>query len=105
MEKYKNTYIFKKNIVIEKKKETIVPEFGDEFFLCKGQAEIYKRVVNECMGEHIAESYSSESFDEYVTDYKLCNKLSINNKPYSFFGYKMESPDGTTKRKFFLYET
>lgn len=106
MEENKNTYIFKKNIVIEKKRETIVPEFGDEFILCENLIDVYKRVSQDKLNHNLTvEDYSTESFEDYVTDYKLCDKLSINNKPYSFFGYKIESPDGTTRRKFFLYET
>jgi hypothetical protein len=106
MEENKNTYIFKKNIVIEKKRETITPEFGDEFILCENLIDVYKRVSQDKLNHNLTvEDYSTESFEDYVTDYKLCDKLSINDKTYSFFGYKIESPDGTTRRKFFLYET
>ena len=105
MEENKNTFFYKSNIVVEKEREAITPEPYDEFFLCKDQAEVYERAVRECTGEHITESYSSESFDEYVTDYKLCHKLSINSKEYSFFGYKMIYPNGLSKRRFYIYET
>lgn len=106
MEENKNTYIFKKNIVIEKKRETITPEFGDEFILCEDLADVYKRVSQDKFSHNLTvEDYSTENFEDYVTGYKLCDKLSINDKTYSFFGYKIESPDGTTKRRFFLYET
>ena len=106
MEENKNTYIFKKNIVIEKKRETIAPEFGDEFILCEDLADVYKRVSQDKLNHNLTvEDYSTENFEDYVTDYKLCDKLSINDKTYSFFGYKIAYPDGTTRRKFFLYET
>lgn len=114
MEENKNTYIFEKNIVIEKKRETITPEFGDEFILCEDLADVYKRVSQDNLTlegydkpSHnlTLEDYSTENLGDYVTDYKLCDKLSINDKAYSFFGYKIGSPDGTTRRKFFLYQT
>ena len=100
----KNTFFYKRNIVVEKERETITPELYDEFFLCKDLAEVYERAVRECLGEHIVESYSSERFDEHVTGYKLCHRLSINGKEYSFFGHKMIYPNGLTKRWFYLYE-
>ena len=105
MEENKNTIYYKSNIVIEKKREAITPEPYDEFFLCKDQTEVYERAVRECTGEHITESYSSESFDEYVTGYKLCYRLSINGNMYKFFGYKTIYPNGLSKRRFYLYET
>lgn len=106
MEENKNIYVFKKNIVIEKKRETIAPEFGDEFILCENLVDVCKRVSQDKLNHNLTvEEYSTERFEEHVTGYKLCNKLSINNKSYGFFGYKIESPDGTTKRKFFLFET
>ena len=106
MEENKNTYIFKKNIVIEKKRETIAPEFGDEFILCEDLADVCKRASQDKSSHNLTlEDYSTESLGDYVTDYKLCDKLSINDKTYSFFGYKIGSPDGTTRRKFFLYQT
>ena len=105
MEENKNTFFYKSNIVIEKERESITPEPYDEFFLCKDWTEVYERAVRECTGEHITESYSSESFDEHVTGYKLCHRLSINGNMYKFFGYKMIYPNGLSKRRFYLYET
>ena len=105
MEAFKNTFPYKTNITIEKKREAITPELYDEFFLCKDQAEVYERAVRECLGEHIVESYSSEKFDKDVTEYKLCHRMSINDNLYSFFGFKMIYPNGLTKRWFYLYET
>ena len=105
MEENKNTFFYKRNIVVEKEREAITPEPYDEFFLCKNGAEVYERAVRECTGEHITESYSSESFDEHVTGYKLCHRLSINGNMYKFFGYKMIYPNGLSKRRFYLYET
>ena len=100
-----NTYFYKRNLVIEKERETITPELGDEFIVCKDLPEVYELVSKNKFGQDnsykVIEYYSSESFDEHVTDYKLCNRL----EPYNFFGYKLEYPDGTTKREFFLYET
>ena len=102
----KNTFFYKRNIVIEKKREAITPEAGDEFILCENLIDVYKRVSQDKLNHNLTvEDYSTENFEDYVTGYKLCDKLSINDKTYSFFGYKMAYPDGTTRRKFFLYET
>ena len=106
MEENKNTFFYKRNIVIEKERETITPEYGDEFILCEDLADVYKRVSQDKSSHNLTvEDYLTESLEDYVTDYKLCDKLSINDKTYNFFGYKMAYPDGTTRRKFFLYET
>lgn len=106
MEENKNTYIFKKNIVIEKKRETIIPEAGDEFILCENLKEVYQLVSYDRFNhDQVVEDYSSENLGEHVTDYQLCHRLSINGNMYKFFGYKMKYPNGITKRKFFLYET
>ena len=104
-EENKNTFFYKRNIVVEKERETITPEPYDEFFLCKDLVDVYKRVSQDKFNHNLTvEEYSTENFEEYVTDYKLCNKLSINGRAYSFFGYKIAYPDGTTKRQFYLYE-
>ena len=101
----KNTFFYKRNIVVEKERETIIPKPYDEFFLCKDLVDVYERVTQDKLSHSlIVEDYSTENFEEYVTDYKLCDKLSINDKTYSFFGYKIAYPDGTTRRRFYLYK-
>lgn len=104
----KNIYIYDKTITIDKKPIQIVPEPGDNFIICKDRDDAYLKLIkyrDEFTLEysHVIGMYSSEDLDKDVTDYQLCNRLSINGNAYNFIGIKVDYASVATARDFYLY--
>lgn len=105
MEENKNTFIFKKNLVIEKERETLSIAIDDEMDICGGELEAYDAMLksHEYNEEKIVEIYSSKTLGENTDGYVLCEKLMINGNPYNFVGYKVQFNEKLSKRWLYLY--
>ena len=104
----KNIYIYDKTITINKKPIQIVPEPGDSFIICKDRDDAYLRLIKYRDGltseyDHVRGMYLSENPDKDVTDYQLCDRLSIAGKRYDFVGIKVDYASVATTRDFYLY--
>lgn len=104
----KNIYIYDKTITIDKKPVQIVPEPGDSFIICKDKDDAYLQAIKYRDGltleyDHVLGMYSSEKFEKDVTDYQLCDRLSISGKEYDFVGITARYDSIATTRYFYLY--
>ena len=108
MDKNENTFFYKRSIKIIKDKIVISPEVGDRFFVCKDKDVAYKSVIDthdRCIPEYerIVGTYSSEDLGEGVSDYQICEKLTIGGKEYDFVGFKVLVDGKLQTREFYLY--
>lgn len=116
MEKNKNIFFYKRNLIIGKDKIEITPEMGDTIIVCKDKNVAYRNLLSlkdddTLIPMTIIETYSSEDLGEGVVGYQLCEKMTINGKSYNFVGVKMEIDDDLTEesidkksvREFYFY--
>ncbi len=108
----KNTYVFKKNIIINKERVKLVPNIGDVFNICKDQEEVFNLLSNAKPnlekfeeGGCTIEYYSSKDLGGEIAGYQFCYELSVNDIMYDFFGYGLKDKNGQSTRTFYLYKT